>query len=178
MIGKVRQDSAKFSNWRPKATEPGRIVSCVVRDGRDCPSQAGATCLRTVSGAGGQIVEFTPSWPRRYYLALKADAGSVPCSSTIHQKPNPYRLGFFCPFPQCWRGFQTWPREHHTSKPCVFIPTDSSLFSVFFVGHASVLEVKPPRISDPVRSRGWGNCFARNSTGGMRPRDSCCQWWL
>ena len=88
----------------------------------------------------GQIVESTPSRPRRYYLARIADAGSVPCSATIYQKPKPYRLGVFCPFPQCWRGFQTWPREHHTSKPCVFIPTDASLLSVFSVGHASVLE--------------------------------------
>ena len=31
---------------------------------------------------GGQIVESTPSRPRCYYLALKADAGSVPCSAT------------------------------------------------------------------------------------------------
>src|SRR5690606_13527110 len=33
---------------------------------------------------GGQIVESTPSRPRCYYLALKADAGSVPCSATRH----------------------------------------------------------------------------------------------
>ena len=45
MIGKVRQDSAKFSNWRPKATEPGQFVSCVVEDGMDCPSQAGRDVL-------------------------------------------------------------------------------------------------------------------------------------
>ena len=30
---------------------------------------------------GGQIVESTPSRPRCYYLVLKADAGSVPCST-------------------------------------------------------------------------------------------------
>lgn len=32
---------------------------------------------------GGQIVESTPSRPRRYYLARQTDAGSVPCSTTI-----------------------------------------------------------------------------------------------
>ena len=124
--------------------------------------------LLIISNASGQIVESTPSRPRRYYLARIADAGSVPCSATIYQKPNPYRLGVFCPFPQCWRGFQTWPREHHTSKPCVFIPTDASLFSVFF-GHASVLEVKPPRISDPVRSRGWGIVSQETRPAGYGP---------
>jgi len=30
----------------------------------------------------GQIIESTPSTPRCYYLVLKADAGSVPCSAT------------------------------------------------------------------------------------------------
>jgi hypothetical protein len=35
------------------------------------------------SGPVGQIVEFTPSLPRHYYLVLIADAGSVPCSTTI-----------------------------------------------------------------------------------------------
>ena len=34
------------------------------------------------SGPVGQIVEFTPSLPRHYYLVLIADAGSVPCSTT------------------------------------------------------------------------------------------------
>jgi hypothetical protein len=34
------------------------------------------------SGSVGQIVEFTPSRPRRYYLVLITDAGSVPCSTT------------------------------------------------------------------------------------------------
>lgn len=39
------------------------------------------TRLRTVSGVGGQIVEFTPPRRRRYYLARITDAGSVPCST-------------------------------------------------------------------------------------------------
>lgn len=50
------------------------------------------------------------------------------------------RLGFFCPFPQCWRGFRAWPRERHPCEVGVFAPTDASLFSVFSGGHASVLE--------------------------------------
>src|SRR5690606_34500703 len=45
----------------------------------------------------GQIIESTPSTPRCYYLVLKADAGSVPCSATKLPNPNPYRLGFFLP---------------------------------------------------------------------------------
>jgi len=40
-------------------------------------------------------------------------------------------LGFFCPFPQCWRGFRAWPRERHPCEVGVFAPTDASLFSVF-----------------------------------------------
>ena len=48
---------------------------------------------------------------------------------------------FFCPFPQCWRGFRAWPRERHPSEVGVFAPTDASPFSVFSGGHASVLEV-------------------------------------
>lgn len=36
MICKERQDSAKFSNWRPKATEPGKFVSYRVGDWIDC----------------------------------------------------------------------------------------------------------------------------------------------
>lgn len=33
----------------------------------------------------------------RYYPVLKADAGSVPCSTTNTPNPNPHRLGFFLP---------------------------------------------------------------------------------
>ena len=32
----------------------------------------------------GQIIESTSSRPRRYYLVRITDAGSVPCSTTIH----------------------------------------------------------------------------------------------
>lgn len=82
MISKVRQDSAKFSNWRPKATETGRLVAYAVRMGWIAAVKPSAMRLRTVSGAGGQIVESTPSRPGRYYLARITDAGSVPCSAT------------------------------------------------------------------------------------------------
>src|SRR3546814_6530822 len=85
LIGKEQQDSAKFSNWRPKATEPGRFVSYAVDDGMDCLSQLSqlsATRLRAVSSSGGQSLESAPSKPRRYYLSRIADAGSVPCSAT------------------------------------------------------------------------------------------------
>ena len=37
--------------------------------------------LLTISSASGQIVESTPSRPRRYYLARIADAGPVPWST-------------------------------------------------------------------------------------------------
>lgn len=47
---------------------------------------------------------------------------------------------FFCPFPQCWRGFRAWPRERPPCEGGVFAPADASLFSVFSGGHASVLE--------------------------------------
>lgn len=41
-IGKGRQASGRFSNWRPKATEPGRFVS---RMGWIAPAQAGRDVL-------------------------------------------------------------------------------------------------------------------------------------
>ena len=43
----------------------------------------------------------------RYYLALKADAGSVPCSTTITQNPNPYPVGIF---------FARSPRKRNTAS--------------------------------------------------------------
>ena len=50
---------------------------------------------------GGQIVESTPSRPRCYYLALKADAGSVPCSTTNNKTPTVLGWGFFLPDRAC-----------------------------------------------------------------------------
>ena len=87
MIGKGRQDSAKFSNWRPKATELGRFVSYLLWDGMGwiASVKLSTTRLRTVSGVGGQIFESTPPRRRRYYLARITDAGSVPCSTTNRQ---------------------------------------------------------------------------------------------
>lgn len=43
----------------------------------------------------GQIVEFTPSRPRHFYLARKTDAGSVPCSTTNNKTPTVLGWGFF-----------------------------------------------------------------------------------
>src|SRR3546814_9499231 len=86
MIGKEQQDSAKFSNWRPKATEPGRFVSYAVDDGMDCLSQLSqlsATRLRAVSSSGGQSLESAPSKPRRYYLSRIADARSEEHTSEL-----------------------------------------------------------------------------------------------
>ena len=65
MIGKVRQDSAKFSNWRPKATELGRFVSYLVGDGMDCLSQAECDALAHGPRRG---------WPNRRIHAPKAEA--------------------------------------------------------------------------------------------------------
>ena len=42
-----------------------------------------------MAGQFGQIVESTPSRPMQYYLVLKADAGSVPCSTTTYQRSRP-----------------------------------------------------------------------------------------
>ena len=55
------------------------------------------TRLHTISGAGGQIVESTPSRPMRCYLVRKADAGSVPCSATNNETPTVLGWGFFLP---------------------------------------------------------------------------------
>ncbi|MCX7916095.1 MAG: hypothetical protein N3A53_07310, partial [Verrucomicrobiae bacterium] len=38
--------------------------------------------------------------------ACKRAGWVIPAGSTNTQNPNPHRLGFFCPFPQCWRGFR------------------------------------------------------------------------
>jgi hypothetical protein len=38
------------------------------------------------------------------------------------------------------RGFRAWPRERHPREVGLFAPADTSLFSVFSGGHASVLE--------------------------------------
>ena len=52
------------------------------------PKLKGAWIIHIGGGAEsqngfGQIVESTPKRPVRYYLVLKADAGSVPCYTTI-----------------------------------------------------------------------------------------------
>ena len=65
MIGKGRQDSAKFSNWRPKATELGRFVSYLLWDGMDCLSQAEYDALAHGLRRG---------WPNRRIHAPKAEA--------------------------------------------------------------------------------------------------------
>gem|GEM_PF-4766647 len=78
---------------------------------------------------GGQIVESTPSRPRCYYLALKADAGSVPCSATIRIKASEQSGAFlFAPqnqsSPQFQRGRLTClPRLFRTE--CSVIVTDA-----------------------------------------------------
>ena len=65
MIGKGRQYSAKFSNWRPKATELGRFVSYLLWDGMDCLSQAEYDALAHGLRRG---------WPNRRIHAPKAEA--------------------------------------------------------------------------------------------------------
>ena len=61
-------------------------------------------------------------------------------ASPIPKIPTLIGWDFFCPFPQCWRGFRAWPRERHPCEVGAFGPADASLFSVFSGGHASVLE--------------------------------------
>jgi hypothetical protein len=65
---------------------------------------------------------------------------SFPPAPPIIKIPTLIGWDFFCPFPLCWRGLRPCPRERHPSNTCVFTLTDASLFSVFSVGHASVLE--------------------------------------
>jgi len=64
----------------------------------------------------------------------------IPPAPPIPKIPTLIGWDFFCPFPQCWRGFRAWPSERHPCEVGVFAPTDASLFSVFSGGHASVLE--------------------------------------
>jgi hypothetical protein len=49
-------------------------------------------------------------------------------------------LVFFVYIRQYWRGFRAWPRERHPSATCIFTLADTSLFSVFSGGLASVRE--------------------------------------
>jgi hypothetical protein len=77
---------------------------------------------------------------RKQVLArLSADC-SIDLRPPIPKIPTLIGWDFFCPFPQCWRGFRAWPCERHPCEVGVFAPTDASLFSVFSGGHASVLE--------------------------------------
>ena len=52
----------------------------------------------------GQIVESTPSRPRRYHLARIADAGSVPCSATTYKGSEILRALFLVRNPRAMRG--------------------------------------------------------------------------
>jgi hypothetical protein len=52
----------------------------------------------------GQIVESTPSKPRRYYLARIADVGSVPVSTTIDKGSDDLLALFFACDPCATRG--------------------------------------------------------------------------
>lgn len=45
--------------------------------------------VRWALACSGQIVEFTASQPRRYYLVLIADADSVPCSTHTQKVFDP-----------------------------------------------------------------------------------------
>jgi len=55
--------------------------------------------LITLAREKGQRPENTDTCGFYCYSLRKADAGSVPCSTTNTQSPNPYRLGFFLPVP-------------------------------------------------------------------------------
>src|SRR5690554_3678199 len=60
----------------------------------------------------------------------------IPPAPPIPKIPTLIGWDFFCPFPQCWRGFRAWPRERRPCEVVFFAPTDASLFSVFSGGHA------------------------------------------
>jgi len=72
--------------------------------------------------------------------ALRLFCGRSAFPPPIPKIPTLIGWDFFCPFPQCWRGFRAWPRERHPCEVGAFGPADASLFSVFSGGHASVLE--------------------------------------
>jgi len=50
------------------------------------PSQQATLRLLANVSRNGQIVEFTASKPRRYYLVLIADVGSVPSSTCVRSR--------------------------------------------------------------------------------------------
>jgi len=68
------------------------------------------------------------------------DAGSVPCSTTNTQNPNPYPVAIFLPVPP---GNATLPRERDRPKLGVLASVQASLLSVFSGGLESVLEATP-----------------------------------
>jgi len=70
------------------STTHGGSCSC------DCETEASSLQRFRAGSNTRQIVEFTPQRPRHYYLVGKADAGSVPCSTT-KLKPRLLSVGAF-----------------------------------------------------------------------------------
>jgi hypothetical protein len=44
--------------------------------------------------------------PQPLLTAVESEFETSRPPATNTQNPNPHRLGFFCPFPKCWRGFR------------------------------------------------------------------------
>src|SRR5690606_7064006 len=102
-VTEIGPDNKKFKDTRHRCSARSHGY---MPDGR----VIGWSSIWVQNSEVGQIIESTPSTPRCYYLVLKADAGSVPCSATKLPNPNPYRLGFFLPdqtFPPTPLNFST-----------------------------------------------------------------------
>lgn len=154
MIGKERQDSAKLSNWRPKATELGRFVSYLVGGGMDCLSQAEYDALAHGLRRG---------WPNRRIHALKAKAllsgsesgrgfGSVFHHHTqgLGQSPGPF-FRLRSPRHAGFRLAVLRVRACQDARHRPFPGREPSLFSVRPAGGRSVWPCKINDLRAPVR---------------------------
>ena len=82
--------------------------------------------------------------------------------ATIHINPDSYQSGFFCLFPQCWRGSAHFPLERPCVWDSVFCAQNPCFLSLFSAGLLSVQVVWSCKINDLQRGgcnwqalRGW-----------------------
>ncbi len=128
------------------STTHGGSCSC------DCETEASSLQRFRAGSNTRQIVEFTPQRPRHYYLVGKADAGSVPCSTTNTQNPNPHRLGFFLPVPPVLARFPGLSELQPSAL--MFAQVLMSIRSIIFAGRRCGLisPCESPQLCNPTHA--------------------------
>lgn len=95
------------------------------------------------AGTAGTSVDTLLFRLRMYMFPLWFSDYAVVPASTNKENPNPYRLGFFCPKGQYWRGFGHWPRERATAERHDFGVFLASLSLFFSAALVNVLDHTP-----------------------------------